>query len=116
MQAAAWTKATTTGGWVRGRAFLHPNARAPARGIQPFPCVSLPSAGALKAAGGKLVVEVGGQRILLAEVDGSVFAVSNKCSHLGLPLVGKVRLGAKYARCSLHADGCMQVPRAPAPP
>jgi|LauGreStaDraftv2_3_1035109.scaffolds.fasta_scaffold07850_2 nitrite reductase/ring-hydroxylating ferredoxin subunit len=29
-------------------------------------------------------------KILLAEVNGEVFAVSNKCSHLGLPLVGKV--------------------------
>jgi len=40
-------------------------------------------------AAGKLVVEVGGERILLAAVDGEVFAVSNKCSHLSLPLVGK---------------------------
>lgn len=37
------------------------------------------------------VVEINGQRILLAAVDGSVKAVSNKCSHLGLPLVGKTR-------------------------
>lgn len=29
-------------------------------------------------------------QILLADVDGEVLAVSNKCSHLGLPLVGKV--------------------------
>lgn len=35
------------------------------------------------------VVEIDGQRILLAAVDGAVKAVSNKCSHLGLPLVGK---------------------------
>jgi nitrite reductase/ring-hydroxylating ferredoxin subunit len=35
------------------------------------------------------VVEINGQRILLAAVDGDVKAVSNKCSHLGLPLVGK---------------------------
>jgi nitrite reductase/ring-hydroxylating ferredoxin subunit len=35
------------------------------------------------------VVEINGQRILLAAVDGNVKAVSNKCSHLGLPLVGK---------------------------
>ena len=78
------------------------------------------STAALAAAGGKLVVEVSGQKasreldsdlvrgfgrsssrgpilpspllqqILLADVDGDVCAVSNKCSHLGLPLVGKV--------------------------
>ena len=30
-------------------------------------------------------------QVLLADVDGEVFAVSNKCSHLGLPLVGKVQ-------------------------
>lgn len=46
----------------------------------------------LTAAGGKLVVEVGGQKVLLADVAGEVFAVSNKCSHLGLPLVGKTAL------------------------
>lgn len=46
----------------------------------------------LKEAGGKKVVEVGGQRVLLAEVDGEVYAVSNKCSHLGLPLVGKTAM------------------------
>lgn len=35
------------------------------------------------------VVEIGGQRILLAAVGEEIKAVSNKCSHLGLPLVGK---------------------------
>ncbi|GAX82006.1 hypothetical protein CEUSTIGMA_g13588.t1 [Chlamydomonas eustigma] len=60
VQAASWTKATTTD--------------------------------AIKAAGGKLVVEVAGQKVLFAEVDGAVYAVSNKCSHLGLPLVGKTAL------------------------
>lgn len=46
----------------------------------------------LKEAGGRKVVEVDGQRVLLAETDGKVFAVSNKCSHLGLPLVGKTAM------------------------
>eukprot|EP00798_Chlamydomonas_sp_ICE-L_P003678 gene3678-13753_t len=46
----------------------------------------------LAAAGGKKVVEVGGQKVLLASVDGSVYAVSNKCTHLGLPLVGKTAM------------------------
>jgi nitrite reductase/ring-hydroxylating ferredoxin subunit len=31
------------------------------------------------------------EQVLFAEVDGTIHAVSNKCSHLGLPLVGKVR-------------------------
>ena len=38
------------------------------------------------------MVEVNGARILVAEFAGDVFAVSNKCSHLGLPLVGKTAL------------------------
>ncbi|PRW20446.1 ferredoxin component [Chlorella sorokiniana] len=46
----------------------------------------------LASNGGKKVVELDGQRILLAEVDGAVKAVSNKCSHLGLPLVGKTAM------------------------
>lgn len=55
----------------------------------------------LKTAGGKLVVEVAGQKVLLADVDGSVYAVSNKCSHLGLPLVGKTAMfqGAVKDKC-----------------
>lgn len=43
-------------------------------------------------AGGRKVVEVGGQRVLIAEAEGQIYAVSNKCSHLGLPLVGKTAL------------------------
>jgi nitrite reductase/ring-hydroxylating ferredoxin subunit len=35
------------------------------------------------------VVELGGAKVLVVETDGEVFAVSNKCSHLGLPLVGE---------------------------
>lgn len=38
------------------------------------------------------VVEIDGQRVLLAAVGEEVRAVSNKCSHLGLPLVGKTAL------------------------
>lgn len=46
----------------------------------------------LAAAGGKKVVETPAGRVLVAEVDGTVYAVSNKCTHLGLPLVGKTAL------------------------
>lgn len=44
---------------------------------------------ALKGAGGKTVVELAGQKVLVVDIDDTVYAVSNKCSHLGLPLVGK---------------------------
>lgn len=50
----------------------------------------------MKIAGGRLVVEVNKARILVADVDGDIFAVSNKCSHLGLPLVGKVRFILRF--------------------
>ncbi|KAF8072624.1 hypothetical protein HT031_000284 [Scenedesmus sp. PABB004] len=43
----------------------------------------------LNTAGGRQVVELGGQKVLIVETEGQVYAVSNKCSHLGLPLVGK---------------------------
>ena len=39
-----------------------------------------------------MVVKVDDQKVLLAAVDGQVYAVNNKCSHLGLPLVGKTAL------------------------
>lgn len=35
------------------------------------------------------VVELGGSRVLIVGVDDEVYAVSNKCSHLGLPIVGE---------------------------
>ena len=38
--------------------------------------------------GGRMVVEVEGQKVLLAAVGEEVFAVSNKCSHMGISLVG----------------------------
>eukprot|EP00199_Chlamydomonas_sp_CCMP681_P003197 CAMPEP_0119101384 /NCGR_PEP_ID=MMETSP1180-20130426/452_1 /TAXON_ID=3052 ORGANISM="Chlamydomonas cf sp, Strain CCMP681" /NCGR_SAMPLE_ID=MMETSP1180 /ASSEMBLY_ACC=CAM_ASM_000741 /LENGTH=146 /DNA_ID=CAMNT_0007085499 /DNA_START=56 /DNA_END=496 /DNA_ORIENTATION=+ len=44
------------------------------------------------AAGGRKVVEVNGTKYLLAESEGQVYAVLNKCSHLGLSLVGKTAL------------------------
>lgn len=63
----------------------------------------------LAAAGGKKVVEVNGQKILLASYEGSVYAVSNKCSHLGLPLVGKTALfqgeiSDKCITCPAHGS------------
>lgn len=50
---------------------------------------------------------MGGQKVLLADLDGEVFAVSNKCSHLGLPLVGKTamfqaQISDKCVVCPAH--------------
>ena len=42
--------------------------------------------------GGKQVVELNGERVLLVVSDDTLYSVSNKCSHLGLPLVGKTAL------------------------
>ncbi|EFN52420.1 hypothetical protein CHLNCDRAFT_138918 [Chlorella variabilis] len=57
------------------------------------------------AAAGKKVVEIGGQRILLAAVGEEIKAVSNKCSHLGLPLVGKTPVFQAEV-----ANGCVTCP------
>ena len=46
----------------------------------------------LSEAGGKKVVELSVGKVLLAEAGGEIYAVSNKCSHLGLPLVGKTAM------------------------
>ncbi|KAK3236359.1 hypothetical protein CYMTET_53493 [Cymbomonas tetramitiformis] len=57
------------------------------------------------ADGGRMVVELNGTKVLLATVDDEVYAVSNKCSHLGLPLVGKT--GLLQAKIS---DKCVVCP------
>ena len=44
------------------------------------------------ADGGRMVVEVDGQKVLLAAVGEEVCAVSNKCAHMGISLVGKTAL------------------------
>lgn len=74
----------------------------------------------VQAAGGKKVVEIGSAgRVLLADDNGTIRAVSNKCSHLGLPLVGKTALlqgeiSGSCVTCPAHAtrfslvDGSVQ--------
>ena len=47
---------------------------------------------------GKAVVEVNGTKVLLALDGEDVRAVSNKCTHLGLSLQGKVRVQRSCAR------------------
>lgn len=52
-----------------------------------------------------MVVQVDSQKVLLTVVDDTVYAVSNKCSHLGLPLVGKTAMMQGEIR-----DGCIVCP------
>ena len=42
--------------------------------------------------GKRAVCEVAGDKVLVASAGGKTYAVSNKCSHLGLSLVGKTAL------------------------
>jgi nitrite reductase/ring-hydroxylating ferredoxin subunit len=56
-------------------------------------------------AGGKLVVETSAGRVLLAVDGDKIRACSNKCSHLGLPLVGKTALFQAEI-----SDGCVTCP------
>eukprot|EP00892_Ulva_mutabilis_P000340 jgi/Ulvmu1/10306/UM060_0108.1 len=52
----------------------------------------------------RVVVPVDGVgKILVQELDGEVYAVSNKCTHLGLPLQGKI-VGQEVV------DGCVVCP------
>ncbi|MEW5320375.1 MAG: hypothetical protein WDW38_011450 [Sanguina aurantia] len=63
---------------------------------------------AVTANGGKLVVELADKsRVLLVIDDSTLYAVSNKCSHLGLPLVGKTpvfqaKIENKCVICPVH--------------
>eukprot|EP00899_Mesostigma_viride_P022738 jgi/Mesvir1/3649/Mv14944-RA.1 len=44
----------------------------------------------LEKNGGRIVAVVNDQKILIQQYQGQVYAVSNKCSHLGLPLQGRI--------------------------
>jgi len=48
-----------------------------------------------------LMVVVGGREVLLANVDGSYYAIANKCSHLGGSLV-KGSLEGSIVTCPRH--------------
>ena len=108
---AAFTKVSTKGMSVLSEIASHTIGAMSRNGLHGC-CSFIPSYNdfdpeALASAGGKLVVEAGGQKILLADVDGEVLAVSNKCSHLGLPLVGKTamfqgKISDKCIVCPAH--------------
>jgi nitrite reductase/ring-hydroxylating ferredoxin subunit len=97
--------AATTRSPTAARAAAASRGRAPAVTV----VAAFTSVGAtlsdVKAAGGKKVVETSSGRVLLAEDGGVLFAVSNKCSHLGLPLVGKTALLQGEV-----ANGCVTCP------
>lgn len=59
----------------------------------------------IKEAGGRKVVEVDGTKILVAESAGKIYAVANKCAHMGISLVGKTALLQ-----GVVADGCITCP------
>lgn len=60
----------------------------------------------LKDAGGRVVVELGGGKILIQEFMDDVYAVSNKCPHLGLSMQGKTAL----LSAEMRDDGCIVCP------
>ncbi|MDA9098855.1 Rieske (2Fe-2S) protein [bacterium] len=65
--------------------------------------VTLPE---LKAQGGRIVVELGGGKILIQEFMEELYAVSNKCPHLGLSMQGKTAL----LSADMRPDGCIVCP------
>lgn len=65
--------------------------------------VTLPD---LKEKGGRAVVELGGGKILIQEFMDDLYAVSNKCPHLGLSMQGKTAL----LSADLRDDGCIVCP------
>ena len=52
-------------------------------------------------AGEMLIVEVGGEEIVLANVDGQIYAFSNGCTHRGGPL-GEGLLEGDEVECPFH--------------
>ena len=61
--------------------------------------VTLPD---LKEKGGRAVVELGGGKILIQEFMNDLYAVSNKCPHLGLSMQGKTALERGPPRRRVH--------------
>ena len=55
------------------------------------------------AQGKTKVVKVGGVDIMVANVDGSFYAISNRCTHMGGPL-GKGILAENMIQCPWHGS------------
>eukprot|EP01024_Parvocaulis_polyphysoides_P070446 TRINITY_DN868_c1_g1_i2.p2 TRINITY_DN868_c1_g1~~TRINITY_DN868_c1_g1_i2.p2 ORF type:complete len:166 (-),score=26.34 TRINITY_DN868_c1_g1_i2:555-1052(-) len=56
--------------------------------------------------GGRAVVNVSGNQILVQEFAGDIYAVSNRCTHLNLPLQGRTAL----LSAEVTDDGCVVCP------
>jgi nitrite reductase/ring-hydroxylating ferredoxin subunit len=52
-------------------------------------------------AGDRTCVEVAGQRVVVFNIDGSLFAIENRCPHAGLPLDDGERAGLTLT-CAHH--------------
>ena len=50
-----------------------------------------------------IAVDVQGESILLANVDGQVYAISETCSHEGAPLSEGILIGGTCLECPWHA-------------
>jgi|TARA_B110000967_G_scaffold35331_1_gene34311 nitrite reductase/ring-hydroxylating ferredoxin subunit len=60
----------------------------------------------LQEKGGRAVVDIGGGKILIQEFMGDLYAVSNKCPHLGLSMQGRTKL----LSADMRDDGCLVCP------
>eukprot|EP01025_Chloroclados_australasicus_P011563 TRINITY_DN15055_c0_g1_i2.p2 TRINITY_DN15055_c0_g1~~TRINITY_DN15055_c0_g1_i2.p2 ORF type:complete len:176 (-),score=16.58 TRINITY_DN15055_c0_g1_i2:426-884(-) len=60
----------------------------------------------LSEKGGRAVVNVEGSQILIQEFAGDIYAVSNRCTHLNLPLQGRTAL----LKAEVTEDGCVVCP------
>lgn len=79
------------GGHHRVHGFHHRTSRS-AIATNAFKSAGVTKEDVKSADGGRMVVTIDDQKVLLTVVDDTVYAVSNKCSHLGLPLVGKTAM------------------------
>jgi len=54
-------------------------------------------------AGAVKVVKVSGTEVMVANIEGTLYAIANKCTHVGGPL-GKGRLNGSVIQCPLHGS------------
>lgn len=87
MSAGCHPRVSTFSGHVKQRSTLRSAVASNA-----FKSTGVTKEDVKSADGGRMVVTIDDQKVLLTVVDDAVYAVSNKCSHLGLPLVGKTAM------------------------
>src|SRR5579863_4816199 len=54
-------------------------------------------------AGATKIVKVGGVDVMVANIDGKLYAIANKCTHVGGPL-GKGKLTGSVIECPWHGS------------